>query len=80
MTFSELPQSGHSDRKIENGSFNGAVKSSNEMISESSSYSPPKKEEQAAAGNDVGALIAKSKKAAASLFTLLHAQVRTANR
>lgn len=80
MAFSdEATKSGNTDRKIVHSSFNGVVNNRNEMMCDSSSYCPPKKQDHCATGNSVGALIAKSKKAASSLFTLLHAKVRPKN-
>eukprot|EP00980_Cylindrotheca_fusiformis_P010703 scaffold2400_cov187-Cylindrotheca_fusiformis.AAC.8 len=76
MTLSDLMhgKGDKRDRKTEHSSFNGIVTSRNGMICQPSSVDSTKKEEQCPSENSVGALISKSKKAAASLFTLLHAK------
>lgn len=72
MTFSEFHTvDTKNESKVEKSSFNGLVTNINAAPA---SYSPPKGEDRQGGENDVGALIAKSKKAAASLFTLLHAK------
>jgi hypothetical protein len=78
MTFSLLPQGDdRSNREERNESQGGLTKqpySPNETVSNIPSPAVSRKEEVKASGNNVGALVAKSKKAAASLCTLLHAK------
>jgi hypothetical protein len=81
MTFSLLPQGDErSDREGKNESQEGLIKQPHiPSVTASNIPSPAvsRKEEAKACGNNVGALVAKSKKAAASLYTLLHAKVRS---
>jgi hypothetical protein len=81
MTFPQHLQSasGSDPEEIINETDNGLLRQSPNN-SEAASSRVSRKEASNKAGNDVGALVAKSKKAAASLWTLLHAKVRPANR
>ena len=78
MALPQFSQQDDTDRKKEHGSSAGFKNDSNSMTSNAPLTSLTRNREQQRIGgnNDVSTLVAKSKKAAASLFTLLHAKVR----
>ena len=80
MTFTHLSQGGDNSRNNQgrNGTHDVVTRAQSQSVSISNMASPlvPQKGEKNAKGNNVSALVAKSKKAAASLYTLLHAKVR----
>lgn len=85
MTFPLLSHQGDEtkDQERRNESNNGVTNQAQSQrftVSNTTSLaycSAPQKEASQAGGNNVSALVAKSKIAAASLHTLLHAKVRT---